>query len=482
MPTLVFIEEDPMTHVALAHPVAAPPGPREYPLIGNLDSPRAVRNLLHHCERMWRRHGDVVRLNLFGRRMTLLCHPDHLMRVLLTERASFVKGPTYDGARTLMGNSLVTLEGSAWRERRSLAQPAFHRQSLARLTQLMVSSGARYCDELDRRMVDGELLVDAHTEMTRLTLDVVVTALFGRDIIDLDSDVEFSALGRALELISSAFNGLPLPRWIPTPYNLRFKRTLATLDQTVYKIIAAGKAREAGDGTLLSMLLAAKDEQGRGLPLEALRDEVFTLFLAGHETTALTMTWLIAMLDGRDPVLGRMVEEVDGVLGGREPSFEDVPKLPYVRQVIDETLRFRPPAAMIGRDVLTSTEFNGFTVPAGESVTPFIWAVHRHPDYWPDPERFDPERFTPERVKKRSNWAYLPFSGGPRTCIGNTFSLTEATVLVAQLLTRFQLRVLPCADAEPVAIGTVRPSRPVRVALRRRARPSPRTVGPEVKA
>jgi cytochrome P450 len=456
-----------LASATVKHP--APPGPAEYPIIGNADTFRATQNLLLHCEKAWKTYGDVARLNLMGRRMTLLSHPEHLMRVLLTERTNFVKGAIYDGARVLMGDSLVTLEGNAWKERRNLAQPAFHRQTLEKLTTIMVDSGAEYFEGLMRRASGGSLTIDAHTEMTHLTLDVVVNALFGRDVINTEADVSFDALSQALELISSAFNGLPIPAWIPTPRNLRMARTMRILDANVYKIIAAGRARDAHDGTLLSMLLSARDENGEGLPERALRDDVFTLFLAGHETTALTLTWFLALLDGRDEILHKMVEEVDGVLGGRDPGFADVPKLVYVRQVIDETLRFRPPAAMIGRNVVTDAVIGGFEIPAGEGVTPFIWGAHRHPDFWSNPERFDPDRFAPELVRARHNWAYIPFSGGPRTCIGNMFSLTETAVLVAQLLTRFEVKVLSCADVVPVAVGTVRPSKPIRVVLKPRS-------------
>jgi len=439
----------------------------------------AARNLVAYAEHMWRKYGDVARFNIMGNRMVLLTHPDHIMRVLLSERQNFVKGRSYDTPRTVMGDSLVTLEGSAWRGRRSLAQPAFHRQALERLCAVMVESGHHYFEGMLARMGRDGMEVDAHVEMTHLTLDVVVSALFGKDAIDTTADVSFAALGSALELISSAFNGLPIPRWIPTPNNLKFNRTMSQLDATVYKIIAAGRARPVSDGSLLSMLLDARNEEGAALPDKAVRDDVFTLFLAGHETTALTLTWLFVLLDGRPDVLRRMEEEVAHVLGGRDPCFADVPKLVYLRQVVDETLRLRPPAALVGRNVVAPSEFGGFPVDEKDTVLPFFWGVHRHPDFWSRPEAFDPDRFAPELAKSRNNWSYLPFSAGPRICIGNTFSLTETVVLIAQMLNRFEIDVRSCADVRPQAVGTVRPSKPVRVGLKPRRRPEGIAVGRE---
>jgi cytochrome P450 len=221
---------------------------------------------------------------------------------------------------------------------------------------------------------------------------------------------------------------------------------------------------------LLSMLLAARDERGAPLSDEAIRDEVITLFIAGHETTALTLTWLFALLDGNPEVLARMQREVDEVLEGRDPAFEDVPKLSYVRKVIDETLRLRPPAAFVARNVLADDELGGYPVRAGETVLLFFAAAQRHREFWPDPERFDPERFAPALDKQRNSWSYLPFSGGPRVCIGNMFSIVESVILVAQILNRFDVAVRSCAGVRPVTMGTMRPSRPVPVTLTPRGR------------
>lgn len=446
-----------------------PPGPSSWPFLGNLPDVRAAGDMPAYLDRLWRTHGDTFRIKLLGTNAVVVTHPEGLKQVLSTRRDRYIKGTIYDGVRNLLGQGLVTLEGDAWKARRTLAQPAFHRQSLAKLTAIMARTGARSLDELAARVGNGPTEIDAHREMVKLTLDVVLAALLGGDLLR-SADVSYEALGASLELMSDRANGLVLPAWFPTPRNIRFRRVLRELDTAMYSLIARARLRGEDDGSLLWMILSAIDaDTGKPLADHDVRAEVFTLFLAGHETTALTLTWMFAFLDGRPEILERMRAEVDAVLGGREPTFEDVPKLPYLRQVVEEALRLRPPAPMVARNVVQDDEIDGYRVKSGDVVFPFFWGTHRHPAFWPDPERFDPDRFAPERSKDRHSWSFIPFSGGPRTCIGNSFALVEASILVAQMLNRFDVQVLSCADVKPVAIATMRPSAPVRVVLRRRA-------------
>lgn len=447
----------------------AAPGPRRWPVIGN---PRAVlgaRNIVAFYEGLWRRYGDVSEVTIAGKHMTVLSHPHHLRHVLQTHRGNYVKGSGYDGTRRVLGDSMLTLDGSTWQSRRSLANPSFHPQSLRRLTEIMVDCGASYFDGLLGTERGAPVVIDAYPAMTRLTLDVVIKTLFGADLIDVQRDVSFRSLGDTMRVLSDRFNKLPIPQWVPTPANRRYRRTMSDLDATILGIIAAARVRGGQQGTLLSMLLDAHDDNGL-LSDQDLRDEVFTLFLAGHETTALTMTWFFALMDGNPEVLRRMTEEVDTVLSGRDPSFDDISALPYLRQVVNETLRLRPPAPMVARDVVRDDVIGGRVIHAGGLVLPFFWAAHRHPDFWPHPERFDPERFSAEQSRGREPWSYLPFSRGPRVCIGNTFSLTETVVLLAQLLNRAEVTVLTGADVGIKAFGTIRPTAPVLVRLTPRTR------------
>ncbi len=457
-----------------ASPVApvlrrVPPGPSSWPLVGNVPDLRAAGDMATYLDRLWRAHGDTYRFKLFGTNGVVVTHPEALKQVLSTRRDRYVKGNIYDSPRSLLGDNLVTLDGNRWKARRALAQPAFHRQSLAKLTAIMARSGARCLDDLAARASSGPFEIDAHREMVKLTLDVVIAALFGEDLLR-GADVSYELLGAALEVMTERGHGVPLPAWLPTPQNIKFRRTLRELDAMVYSLIGRARQRAQDDGSLLAMLLGAVDaETGKPLGDREVRDEVLTLFVAGHETTALTLSWMFTVLEGRPEILHRMRSEVDMVLGGRDPTFEDVPKVPYLRQVIEETLRLRPPAPIIPRNVVEEDEIDGYRVSPGDVVFMFFWATHRHPAFWPDADAFDPDRFSPERSKDRHSWSFLPFSGGPRTCIGNMFALVESSVLVAQLLNRFDFEVLSCADVRPIAIGTMRPSRPIRVVLRRRA-------------
>jgi cytochrome P450 len=438
-------------------------------VIGDPSALGSAKNLLAYLDDRWHRYGDIFRIHVMGRPMLVITHPNELKDVLWTKRHNYVKGSAYQSTRRILGDGLVTLEGDGWKARRTLAQPTFHRRSLEKLACIMRDRGAAYLGELTRRAHGEPLKIEVHQEMVRLTLDVVVSALFGQALNI--SPVTYQALGSALELVSGGANGIVLPAWIPTPRNRKLNRTLAELDRVVYGFIEHARREHLDDGSLLSMLLAARDEHGSPLPARAIRDEVITLFIAGHETTALTLTWLFVLLDGRSDVLAAMRREVEQVLGGCDPSFDDVAKLPYLRKVIDETLRLRPPAPFVARNVVADDELGGYETRAGEMVLLFFAATHRHPEFWPEPLKFDPERFDPEQDKSRNSWSYLPFSGGPRVCIGNMFSIVETVILLAQILSRFDIAMDSCAEVRPVTLGTMRPSRPVPVTVTPRPRP-----------
>lgn len=441
------------------------PGPRRWPLLGAPAALGAASDLLGFYEGQWRRYGDTFRVPLPGTNMFVVAHPDAIKHVLWTHRDNYVKGNTYNGARRIMGDSLLTLEGQAWKDRRALEQPAFHRRSIERLSQHMITSGARFFDAWLARAGAGRLRVDAHREMVKLTLDVVARALFGQAMAG--HSVSYETLSEALEIVSQGANQIVLPAWVPTARNRRLRRTLAALDRIMYDFIETAQAQGETD-SLLSMLVHARDEHGAPLPRRVIRDEVMTMFIAGHETTALALTWLFTLLDGRPEIVARMRAEVDAVLGDRDPSIDDVPKLRYLRQVVDETLRLRPPAPLLARNAVADDSIGGYKVHAGDIVMPFVWGCQRHPQFWENPLYFDPERFDPDNASKRHSYVYLPFSAGPRSCIGNMFSLVESVLLLAQLLRRFDLEVEPCADVKPIALATARPSKPVYVTLGRR--------------
>jgi cytochrome P450 len=450
----------------MSTPTPLPPYLPRWPLLGHLPRVRS-EGMLRLMDDSWRALGDVFSMDV-GVHMVVVAHPDGIKRILAGHAKNYVKGSTYDGVRRVIGNGVLALEGDAWKSRRTLMNPAFHRAALGKLTKAMAQTGQQAFDELIRRH-GGPFTVDVHREMVKLTLDVVTVALFGRELLG-SADISYEALGAALELVSERGNGFVLPKWVPTPGNRKFHRTMAEVEGAIYRVIEAGRKRPAGDGTLLSMLIHSVDaETNRPLTDGELRDEIFTLFVAGHETTALTLTWLFTLLEGRADVLAAMKEEVDRVLGAREPGFEDYPRLPYLRQVVDETLRLRGPVAMTARNVVADDEVLGHRLKAGDVVMPYFYGAHRHRDFWREPDRFDPTRFSAEQSQGRNPWSYLPFSAGQRVCIGNTFSLVETVVLLAQLIKRFDVEVdARVREVQPVAQVTVRPDRPVMVTFKPR--------------
>lgn len=441
-----------------------------FPVVGNLPE-IAHRGMLEFLQREWRKHGDVFRLRLGPRNVLVVAHPDGVERVLGSGRENYVKGSTYDAVRLLTGAGLLTMEGDAWRARRRLENPAFHRESIKKFVSTMAQVTREAIAAWRWRLPNGGVF-DAHHEMMRLTLEVVAATLFGQRLGEDTGDSSGRAFGEALGLVSERGNApVQIPLRIPTPANLRFRRALRTLDDAVYDVIK--KARAAGPEaapTLLGMLLQSRDaDTGAGLTDQELRNEVLTLFLAGHETTALLMTWGFTLLARQPAVVARMRDEVSAVLGDREPTAEDVPKLVYVRQVVDEILRLRPPAWVTARDAVKPDAIRGIRVEEGDMVMAAIYLTHRHPDFWEHPERFDPDRFAPEKAKGRHHWAYLPFSLGPRICIGNVFSLTEAVVLFSMLLQRIEFSMLDPDAVRMEPTVTLRPAGAVPLRIRWRS-------------
>lgn len=450
--------------------VASRPAPKApaLPGVGSLPLMMAL-GPLEFYRRMWERHGDIFRVNMGGRSAVVVVSPEGIEHVLGSHRENYVKAEAYDLIRLLTGEGLLTLEGDAWRTRRRLENPAFHRESIARFVSAM-STIAREALAAWRWRIPNGGVVDMHHEMMRVTLEVVAQTLFGQRLGEDASDESGSAFAEALTQVSERGNAfVQLPLSVPTPSNLRFRKALATLDRQVYSVIAKARAAAPDDErvpTLLSMLLAARDaDTKRGLSDLELRNEVITLFLAGHETTALLMTWGTVLLAKHPEVVRKMREEVDRVVGDRPVTAADVTQLVYVRRVIDEILRVRAPVWCTARDAAGPDAIEGFAVEKGDVVMPMFFLTHQHPKHWENPSQFDPDRFSPERSKGRHHWAYLPFSMGPRICIGNVFSLTEGALLFATLLQQVEWS-MDVADVAMDPSITLRPKGEVPVRIR----------------
>jgi cytochrome P450 len=432
---------------------AVPAGPRGTPLIGHLFAFR--RDPLGFLMKTARDHpGEVVRFRQGPRQVFLVKHPDLVKDVLVTRQHDFSKSRALQWAKLFLGEGLLTSEGEFHTRQRRLAQPAFHRQRIGGYGADMV----RRAVEARERWTEGAVL-DLDVEMMRLTLAVVSSSLFGKDV-----GASAAEIREDLATIISLFPRFSLPFFgliqkLPLPSNARFDRAVARLDRLVHRLIAERRAGGGDAGDLLSMLLLAQDEEGDGggMSDRQLRDEVVTLLLAGHETTSNALTWTWYLLSQNDDAEARWRGELRSVLGGRPPSFEDLPALKYTEMVLAESMRLFPPAWGIGRRALRDVELGGFHIPAGSilALTPYV--MHRDERFWPDPLRFDPERFTVEARAGRPKFAYFPFGGGARSCIGESFAWMEGILLLATIGQRWRLRLAPGHPVEPQALITLRP-------------------------
>jgi cytochrome P450 len=379
-----------------------------------------------------RQYGDLASLRFGHRRILLASHPDLIEQVLVTDAKHYVK---HFGARMykpVLGNGLVTSEGDFWLRQRRLSQPAFQKNRVLSYGPVMA--------ELAERMVAGwnnGTPADIHAEFGVLTSAIALKTLFGLE--DPGDIAAFrNALRTAFDLLSARFRTpFPLPRWVPTPSNLRLTKAIGHLCATVDGFIAAVRKRGTGDD-LISRLVAARDEDGGRMTERQLRDEAMTLYLAGHETTALTLTWSWYLLSQNPEAEARLAAEWKEVLGGRSPTVEDLPRLPYTEAVVSEAMRIYPPVYLIGREATRDLELGGYTVKKGSTVFMSQWVSHRDPRYFDDPDSFRPERWLDGLAKRLPKYAYYPFGGGPRVCIGNTFAMMEAVLILTTVGQRFR--------------------------------------------
>jgi cytochrome P450 len=411
-----------------------------------------------------RRYGDVARFSIGRRRFYLLSHPDAVREVLVTRHRDFIKSLALQRARVLLGEGLLTSEGETHLRQRRLVQPAFHRDRVSAMAGTMVA----HARQTSARWRDGAV-VDAGAEMNRTTLAIAGVTLLGADV-EGEADALRLALTDALALFDRLHNpvGALLDR-LPVPGTLRMRRARARLDETIHRAISLRRASGEAGSDLLGMLLSARDEEGDGGGMSdlQLRDELLTLFLAGHETTANALAWCWHLLAAHPEAEARLHAELAAVLGGRPPTAADVAALPWTRAVLAEAMRVRPPAWAIGREPLVDMEIGGHLVRRGTIVLLSPWVVHRDPRWWREPEAFRPERWSEEMEAALPRFAYFPFGGGPRKCIGEGFAWTEGVLVLATLASRWRLRGVPGARVGHEARITLRPTG-LRMRLERR--------------
>ena len=435
-----------------------PPGPAGG-LLGLAPLLAYRKDPLGHVTRLAREYGDVTYTRVGRWHAFLLSHPDHVEHVLVRRRGTYGKDPLLLRMRPLLGQGLLTSDGARWAAQRRLMAPAFTAKRVAGYAGVMLEEARA----LMREWAPGQVR-DVGGDMARLTLEVAVRTLFGTSARE-----ETRAVTDALAVVSDHYGHslgrLRWPEFVPTARNRAFKRALAELDRVVARIVAARAAAPEGED-LLGRLLAARDAQGAGMSPTQVRDEVLTLLLAGHETTALLLTYTWQLLGLFPDVAARLTRELALVLGERDPTPEDLPRLVTTDHVLQESLRLYPPAAILGRQALAPDEIAGWRIPAGALVFFAPWVLQRDPRFFPEPEAFRPERWAEPAIADLPRFAYFPFGGGERVCIGEAFARLEARLVLATLARRWRFEPLP--DAPPMVVTpeiTLRPTQPVRMRL-----------------
>jgi cytochrome P450 len=451
------------SEAAAAHPelhvaARAVPGPR-----GLFSGWPLTRGPIPFIEKLQREYGDIAHVRMFNVDIYMVAHPEGIKHVLQENHRNYTKSIDYKVIAQLLGQGLVTSEGSLWLRQRRLMQPMFHRQKVAAFGSMMTDCTLAMLDRW-RGYVEAREPFDVVPEMMRLTLEIV-----GRALLTMDLTGQADVIGRNMTIANERFGEFDLASlvpWLPTRSNLRLKRSVRTLRDIVLEIIA-NRRREGKDyGDLLSMLLAVRDEEtGEGMDNEQLRDEILTLILAGHETTANALGWTWYLLSQNPEAEQKLHAELDEVLEGRTPTMADLANLNYTGMVIDEAMRLRPPVWAVGRAAIEDDEVMGYRIPKGGNVMLSQWLAHRHPAFWENPERFEPERFSSERAAGRSRYAFFPFGGGPRMCIGNMFALTEAQLVLATVAQKYRLRMIENHPIELQPLVTLRPKYGVKVSL-----------------
>ena len=424
---------------------------------------RPGRSPLEFFPMLARTYGDLSAFRMGGETVFFVNHPQYVKDILVTHNRNFIKGRGLESAKRLLGQGLLTSEDPVHLRQRRLMQPAFHRDRVVTYAHTMVE----YADRMRREWTPGAT-IDVAQEMMRLTLSIA-----GKTLFDVDVESQAADVGRALTAVMDSFWTTMLPfidvlERMPIPQLRRARAARERLDDIIYGLIAERRAEGAAiedRGDLLSMLLLAQDEedQNRGMTDLQVRDEAMTIFLAGHETTANALTWTWYLLSGAPEVERRLHDELDRVLCGRVPTVEDIPALGFVERVVTESMRLYPPAWLIGRRALREYRIGGYVAPARTIFVTSPYVLHRDLRYFGDPDRFCPDRWTPEFRAALPPFAYFPFGGGPRRCIGESFAWMELVLVVATLAQRWSLRLVPEHPVVPQPVVTLRTKHGVRM-------------------
>jgi cytochrome P450 len=439
----------------------APPGPRGIVMLAY--SSLLFNQTLGFFALLKRRYGDVVSISLGNRTLYVMSNPEHIEQIHSRTGHEFIKGYTGSPSLTrLLGNGLLTSEGEFWLRQRRLSAPAFHHKRIADYSLIVVDFAQRLTSEWQ----DGELR-DIHEDMMRLTLQIVGKTLFGIDAREVEERVAKNAAIVLAEFRRQVFLLLRLPGFHASSQK-RYGDAVNELEVIVGRMIEEHRQQKEDTGDLLSMLMSAQDEDGSRMTDKQLRDETMTLFLAGHETTANALSWSFYLLSQNTEAKRSVVKEIDQVLGGRAPSFEDLARLPYTQAVTKEVLRLYPPAWRVYREAAVDLELGGFSVPKGTGLWMGQYLVHRDARWFPEPDKFMPERWLGEEIKSIPKYAYFPFGGGPRVCIGNAFAEMETNLVLATIFQQYDLQCPPGQTVVSEPSMTLRPKYGIKVRIKKR--------------
>lgn len=442
------------------------PGPPGLPGLGNVrdfsDDP--LQDFLN----LYRRYGDVVRLTFATRVTHFIFGPAAIKHILQDNNKNYIKGRSLYKAKPLLGNGLLTSEGDFWRRQRRLMQPMFHRSQIETFIPQMATATAEMLARWGA-LAGNPQPVDVAREMMRLTLEIVTRTLFGANLLPDEADTVAEVMPRLMHETNARIISLTnLREKLPLPSNRQFQADIARLDRILYRIIDERRRSERRRGDLLGRLMAAAHEDASVMTDRQLRDELMTIFLAGHETTAALLSWTLFLLSKHPAERRTLQAEVDRELGDRTPTAGDLQRFEFTQRTLQEALRLYPPAWSIAREAIEDDEVSGYHIPAGSGIIISPYVVHRRPDCWDNPEGFDPDRFTPERAHGRPTHAYIPFGGGPRLCIGSHFALQEATLAMAMIARRYEPDLDPAFPVRAMSDFTLRPADGVWMHLRPR--------------
>lgn len=431
---------------------ARPDGRRFPPVPEGRRFRQLVRDPLGYFSAITAAYGDVVCYRPAPDTAYLINHPDHVRHVLVDNNRNYSKEThTNQQFNKVVAEGLLTTEGDVWRKQRRMMQPAFHRTRLELLDTMIAASTGEMLERWQDRQRIGQP-VDIASEMAGLTLAVTTRALFGVSLGD-----EVHEIGR---LVNSAI------AFLEKPSDPSVRQAMDRLDEVVQRIIDERRREFQDGGDLLSSMMLSRDQStGEAMNDEQLRNQIMTLMLAGYETTASALTWTWRLLAEAPAAVERLQAETRAVLGGRPPQYADLERLPFTGQVLNEAMRLFPPAWILGRRALGEDEIGGYYVAPGTTIAICLYTLHRHPEFWERPDEFDPDRFSPERAASRHKFAFIPFGAGPRQCIGNTFGLMEASLVIAHISQHYSLRLAPGVVPTPQPVFVLRSGRDLKMTL-----------------